>query len=57
MRGYGLWSNGEKIHEKKQYQITSRFECVKFLAVDAGDKTPWLEKKILEDEGSPILPM
>lgn len=37
-------------------KITSGFECVKYVVMDAGYKTPWIAKKILEDGRIPILP-
>ncbi len=39
----------------KRVLITSRFECVKFIAMDAGCKTPWIAKKIPEDGRIPSL--
>ncbi len=37
-------------------QITKRFPEIEFLAMDAGYKTPWIAKKILDDDRVPILP-
>ena len=37
-------------------QITGRFPEAKFVVMDAGYKTPWIAKKILEDSRIPILP-
>lgn len=36
-------------------QVTSKYE-VQFVAMDAGYKTPWIAKKILDDHRIPILP-
>jgi len=37
-------------------QVTDRFPEVKFVTMDAGYKTPWIAKKVLEDSRIPILP-
>lgn len=37
-------------------QVTAKFEEAKFIAMDAGYKTPWIAKKILDDGRVPILP-
>lgn len=37
-------------------QVTARFEEAKFIAMDAGYKTPWIAKKTLDDGRVPILP-
>jgi len=37
-------------------QVTERFPEVKFIAMDAGYKTPWIAKKTLDDGRIPILP-
>lgn len=37
-------------------QVTSRFEGVESVVMDAGYKTPWIAKKVLEDGRLPILP-
>ena len=37
-------------------QVTDRFPEVKFVTMDAGYKTPWIAKKVLEDSKIPILP-
>ena len=36
--------------------VTKRFEDVEFVVMDAGYKTPWIAKKVLEDSRIPILP-
>ena len=37
-------------------QVTEKFSEVKFVMMDAGYKTPWIAKKVLEDSRIPILP-
>ena len=37
-------------------KVTDRFPEVKFVTMDAGYKTPWIAKKIIEDSRIPILP-
>lgn len=37
-------------------QVTNSFPEVKFVTMDAGYKTPWIAKKVLEDSRIPILP-
>ncbi len=37
-------------------KVTARFESVEFVAMDAGYKTPWIVKKILDGGRVPILP-
>ena len=37
-------------------EITAKFERVKYVAMDAAYKTPWIAKKILEDGRIPIMP-
>lgn len=37
-------------------QITEKFPTAKFITMDAGYKTPWIAKKVLEDSRIPILP-
>ena len=37
-------------------QVTGRFPEAKFITMDAGYKTPWIAKKILDDGRIPILP-
>ncbi len=37
-------------------QVTTRFPEVNFVTMDAGYKTPWIAKRILDDERIPILP-
>ena len=37
-------------------QVTSRFPEAEFITMDAGYKTPWIAKKILDDGRIPILP-
>ena len=37
-------------------RVTQRFQEAKFIVMDAGYKTPWIAKKILEDSRIPILP-
>lgn len=37
-------------------QVTARFPEVEFVTMDAGYKTPWIAKKVLEDGRVPILP-
>ena len=36
-------------------QVTEKFSEVKFVMMDAGYKTPWIAKKVLEDGRIPIL--
>lgn len=36
--------------------ITDKFEAVKFVAMDAGYKTPWIAKKVFDDGRIPVLP-
>ena len=42
----------DKVYE----QVTERFPEAQFFALDAGYKTPWIAKKILDDSRIPILP-
>ena len=37
-------------------KVTDRFPEVKFVTMDAGYKTPWIAKKVIEDSRIPILP-
>ena len=37
-------------------QVTEKFPTAKFITMDAGYKTPWIAKKVLEDSRIPILP-
>ena len=37
-------------------QVTKRFPEAEFITMDAGYKTPWIAKKILDDDRIPILP-
>ena len=37
-------------------KVTERFEEAQFIVMDAGYKTPWIAKKILDDSRIPILP-
>ena len=37
-------------------KVTERFQDAQFIVMDAGYKTPWIAKKILEDSRIPILP-
>lgn len=37
-------------------QVTEKFPEAKFVTMDAGYKTPWIAKKVLEDSRIPILP-
>ena len=37
-------------------KVTERFQDAKFIVMDAGYKTPWIAKKILDDSRIPILP-
>jgi transposase len=37
-------------------QVTGRFPEAEFITMDAGYKTPWIAKKILDDRRIPILP-
>ena len=37
-------------------RVTERFQEAEFIVMDAGYKTPWIAKKILEDSRIPILP-
>lgn len=37
-------------------QVTGRFQAVKYVAMDAGYKTPWIAKKTLDTGRIPILP-
>ena len=37
-------------------KVTERFQQAEFIVMDAGYKTPWIAKKILEDSRIPILP-
>ena len=37
-------------------QVTEKFSDAKFITMDAGYKTPWIAKKVLEDSRIPILP-
>ena len=37
-------------------KVTHRFDEVQFIVMDAGYKTPWIAKKILDDSRIPILP-
>ena len=37
-------------------QVTTKFPEAKFITMDAGYKTPWIAKKVLEDSRIPILP-
>lgn len=37
-------------------QVTARFPQVEFVTMDAGYKTPWIAKRILDDGRVPILP-
>lgn len=37
-------------------QVTERFEEIQYVTMDAGYKTPWIAKKILDDGRIPILP-
>lgn len=42
----------DSVYEK----VTERFQHAKFIVMDAGYKTPWIAKKILDDSRIPILP-
>ena len=37
-------------------QVTEKFSEVEFVTMDAGYKTPWIAKKVLEHSRIPILP-
>ena len=37
-------------------KVTERFQDAEFIVMDAGYKTPWIAKKILDDSRIPILP-
>lgn len=37
-------------------KVTHRFDEAQFIVMDAGYKTPWIAKKILDDSRIPILP-
>lgn len=37
-------------------RVTERFQEAKFIVMDAGYKTPWIAKKVLDDDRVPILP-
>ena len=37
-------------------KVTERFQDAQFIVMDAGYKTPWIAKKILDDSRIPILP-
>lgn len=37
-------------------QVTKKFSTVKFVTMDAGYKTPWIAKKVLDEDRIPILP-
>ena len=37
-------------------KVTERFQDAEFIVMDAGYKTPWIAKKILDDNRIPILP-
>ena len=37
-------------------KVTSQFQSIKFVTMDAGYKTPWIAKKVLEDGRIPIMP-
>ena len=37
-------------------KVTERFQDAQFIVMDAGYKTPWITKKILDDSRVPILP-
>ena len=37
-------------------KVTERFQKAEFIVMDAGYKTPWIAKKILDDSRIPILP-
>lgn len=37
-------------------KVTERFQNAEFIVMDAGYKTPWIAKKILDDSRIPILP-
>jgi transposase len=38
------------------HTVTSRFPEIKAVAVDAGYKTPWISKQILDDDRIPVMP-
>lgn len=37
-------------------RLTSRFQEIKYAVIDAGYKTPWIAKKVIDDGRIPILP-
>ena len=37
-------------------QVTAKFDTAQYIVMDAGYKTPWIAKKILDDGRVPILP-
>ena len=42
--------------DKLYEQITARFSQIEFVTMDAGYKTPWIAKRTLDDDRTPILP-
>ena len=37
-------------------RVTEKFNCIEFIAMDAGYKTPWIAKKILDEGKVPVMP-